>query len=87
MNIDEISISKIPSYIGKSIKDTKIRDMYDLIIVCAIKSDKNSFVNPSSDYIINEGDTIMVIGDKDKLDKFLSFMISLKFLKNRILSP
>ena len=46
--------------------------MYDLIIVCAIKSDKNSFVNPSSDYIINEGDTIMVIGDKDKLDKFLS---------------
>tara|TARA_B100001540_G_scaffold304378_1_gene314025 strand:+ start:143 stop:1141 length:999 start_codon:yes stop_codon:yes gene_type:complete len=72
LNIDEISISKIPSYIGKSIKDTKIRDMYDLIIVCAIKSDKNSFVNPSSDYIINEGDTIMVIGDKDKLDKFLS---------------
>ena len=44
LNIDEISISKIPSYIGKSIKDTKIRDMYDLIIVCAIKSDKNSFV-------------------------------------------
>ena len=72
LNIDEISISKIPSYIGKSIKDTKIRDMYDLIIGCAIKSDKNSFVNPSSDYIINKGDTIMVIGDKDKLDKFLS---------------
>ena len=72
LNIDEISINKIPSYVGKTIKETKIRDMYDLIIVCVIKSDKNSFVNPSSDYIINEGDTIMVIGDKDKLDKFLS---------------
>ena len=75
LNIDEISINKIPSYVGKTIKDTKIRDIYDLIIVCVIKSDKNSFVNPPSDYIINEGDTIMVIGDKEKLDKFLSDQI------------
>ena len=37
-----------------------------------IKSDKNSLVNPHSDYIIKQSDTIMVIGDKDKLDKFLS---------------
>ena len=72
LNIDEISISKIPSYIGKTIKDTEIRDLYDLIIVCVIKNDNISIVNPSSDHIIDEGDTIMVIGDKVKLDNFLT---------------
>ena len=72
LNIDEISINKIPSYLGKTIKDTKIRDIYDLIIICVIKSNKKSLVNPPSDYTINVGDTIMVIGDKEKLDKFLS---------------
>ena len=72
LNIDEISISKIPSYIGKTIKGTEIRDLYDLIIVCVIKNDNSTIVNPSSDHIIDEGDTIMVIGDKEKLDIFSS---------------
>ena len=37
-----------------------------------IKNDNNSLINPASDYIINKDDTIMVIGDKEKLDYFLS---------------
>ena len=75
INIDEISINKIPNYIGKSIKQTEIRDCYDLIIVCVIKDDKSTVVNPSSEYIIDQRDTIMVIGDKEKMDIFLSEQI------------
>lgn len=72
LNIDEISVSRTPSFIGKTIKQTNIRDNYDLMIVCIIKEDNSTIINPKSDHIIDKRDTIMVIGDKDKLDKFSS---------------
>ena len=72
LNIDEISVSRTPSFIGKTIKETNIRDNYDLMIVCIIKDDNSTIINPQSDYIIEKKDTIMVIGDKEKLDKFTS---------------
>ena len=72
LNIDEISVNRIPSFIGKTIKQTKIRDNYDLMIVCIIKDDNSTIINPQSGHIINKNDTIMVIGDKEKLDKFSS---------------
>tara|TARA_Y100000758_G_scaffold209158_1_gene149777 strand:- start:5548 stop:6546 length:999 start_codon:yes stop_codon:yes gene_type:complete len=72
LNIDEISVSKTPSFIGKTIKQTNIRDNYDLMIVCIIKNDNSNIINPQSDHIIDKNDTIMVIGDKEKLDKFAS---------------
>ena len=70
LNIDEISVNKIPTFIGKTIKETRIRDLYDLMIVCIIKNSNNKLINPQSDHIIEEKDTILVIGDKEKLDKF-----------------
>lgn len=72
LNIDEISVSRTPSFIGKTIKQTNIRDNYDLMIVCIIKNDNSNIINPQSDHIIDKNDTIMVIGDKEKLDKFSS---------------
>ena len=72
LNIDEISVSKTPSFIGKTIKQTNIRENYDLMIVCIIKNDNSTIINPQSDHIIDKNDTIMVIGDKEKLDKFVS---------------
>ena len=72
LNIDEISINKIPSYIGKTIKQTNIRNKYDLMIVCIIKKNKSTIINPESDQIIELNDTIMVIGDKNNLDRFSS---------------
>jgi len=72
LNIDEISVSRTPSFIGKTIKQTNIRDNYDLMIVCIIKNDNSNIINPQSDHIIDKNDTIMVIGDKEKLDKFAS---------------
>ena len=42
------------------------------MIVCIIKNDNSNIINPQSDHIIDKNDTIMVIGDKEKLDKFAS---------------
>tara|TARA_Y100000741_G_C18191147_1_gene533563 strand:- start:572 stop:1123 length:552 start_codon:yes stop_codon:yes gene_type:complete len=72
LNIDEINVKNIPTFIGKTIKETEIRDNYDLMIVCIIHDNKSSTINPQSDQIIDINDTIMVIGDKEKLDLFVS---------------
>ena len=72
LNIDEITVKRIPSFIGKTIKETNIRDKYDLIIVCIVQNNNSTIINPKSHQVIEKNDTIMVIGDKDKLDKFAS---------------
>ena len=72
LNIDEISISKIPAFIGNSIAETKIKTKYHIVVVCIINPSKNSIINPNSDYVFSEFDRIMLIGDKDNLDDFAS---------------
>ena len=73
IHIDEISIKNIPDFVDISIKNTLIREKFDLLIVCIKKHDNsNNIINPSSDYVLKEKDTILVIGDKGKLDYFSS---------------
>ena len=72
LNIDEILIKKLPGYIGKSIKESKIKINYDLMVICIIKADKNRIINPNSDYVFSDSDKIMLIGDKERLDLFAS---------------
>ena len=80
IHIDEISIKNIPSFIGTSIKETKIKDTYDLLIVCIKKHDTlDNIINPDSSYILGKDDTILLLGDKAKLDSFSKSQI----LKNR----
>ena len=73
LNIDEISISKIPAFIGKSIADTKIKTKYHIVVVCIINPSKNSIINPNSDYVFSEFDRIMLIGDTDNLENLDDF--------------
>ena len=49
--------------------------MHGLIIVCVVKNDNSNIINTASDHIISEGDTFIAIGDKAKLDVFLSKQI------------
>ena len=60
------------SFTGKTKKDTKNRNFYDLILICLIKNNNNTMFNPSSNHIIKELDIIPVIGGKDKLNIFSS---------------
>ena len=46
LNIDEISFNKIPDFIGKTIKETEIRNQYDLMIICNIEKDNKKIINP-----------------------------------------
>ena len=70
LTIDEISLTGVQKYNGVSIKESQIRDKFDVSIVGIMKSNGNSIINPSSDEILNTDQTIILIGEVEKMDRF-----------------
>jgi len=70
LTIDEISLGGVQKYNGVSIKESQIRDKFDVSIVGIMKSNGNSIINPSSDEILNTDQTIILIGEVEKMDRF-----------------
>lgn len=70
---EEYSIMEITApkrWIGKNIKDTNIRDRYDTLIVSVKREDSSDIIlYPRADYIIKEGDSLVLIGSEKNLDK------------------
>jgi voltage-gated potassium channel len=68
--IDEIKVSDIDQYDGIMIKDSRIREEYNLVIVGIIEADGQVTLNPDPHKILRDDQIIMVIGAKDNLEKF-----------------
>ncbi|ADC64876.1 TrkA-C domain protein [Ferroglobus placidus DSM 10642] len=54
---------------GKSIKDLAIRKKTGVTVI-AVSRDKKTIVNPSPDFVIKEGDVLLVIGESEQVKKF-----------------
>ena len=70
LTIDEISLGGIQKYKGVTIKESKIRAEFDVSIVGIMKGNGNSIINPSSDEELNTDQTIILIGEVEKMDRF-----------------
>ena len=70
LTIDEISLTGVQKYNGVTIKESEIRNKFDVSIVGIMKSNGNSIVNPSSDELLNTDQTIILIGEVEKMDRF-----------------
>lgn len=70
---DEFSIYEIPplpQWIGKSLKESGIRNYYHISIL-GTKKDGEANLMPSADYVIQAEEHLMVIGKKLDVDKIL----------------
>ena len=66
-----VGIINIPNFIGISIKETKLKDTYDPLIVCIKKHNSlNNLINLDSIYILGKDYSLLAIGDKAKLNNF-----------------
>ena len=70
LTIDEISLNGVHKYDGKTIKESKIRDKFDVSIVGIMKNDGKSVINPSSEEVLSTDQTIILIGEVQKMDRF-----------------
>jgi len=69
LEIEEVKINKESNLNGKSIAQSKIRSDFNTIIVGIYRSFGKLIYNPGSETMIEEEDNLIVIGERDKLDK------------------
>ena len=70
LTLDEISLKNLDRYDGILIKDSKIREDYDVTIIGIIRNTGESIINPEPDTILNTSDTILLIGEVSNMDRF-----------------
>ena len=70
IRFEEILIKEGSKLIGKSISDSRIKEETGLLVVAVKKLDSGEFqYNPSGDYKIITGDTLVVIGNADQISR------------------
>lgn len=62
IQIEEIRVGPNSSMVGMTLKDSGIRQDYDLIIMVVRKPDDTMTFNPQADTMIEAGDTVVVVG-------------------------
>ncbi len=73
---DEYSIYEIPpldEWVGKSLRESDVRNRYHVVVLGTKKSDRASIL-PPADHIIRADEHLMVMGKKDEIDDLLKKM-------------
>ena len=68
--IDEISIKEINEIHGISIGDSNIKTKFSVTIVGIINLSGKNIINPKSNTILENTDTILVLGEKENISNF-----------------
>jgi voltage-gated potassium channel len=69
IQMEEIPVSASSSLANVTLKDSEIRQQFNLIIIAIKKPDGSMLFNPSFEAKIMEGDTVIVVGEDDNLQK------------------
>jgi len=70
LRMEEISVCKNSQFISKSLEDSGIRKRYGLIIVAVKKDSGKMIFNPMANYIIEEGDRLIAMGEDENVKRF-----------------
>ena len=66
LSVEEITIQPDSPFAGKQIKDSGLRQKYNIIVI-AVKRKEEMFYNPSPNQEILPGDILILVGDREKL--------------------
>ncbi|MEW6658642.1 MAG: potassium channel protein [Thermodesulfobacteriota bacterium] len=67
-SMEEIRVGETPSMIGQPLKDSGIRQKYNLIVVAIKRIDGEMLFNPSPETVIQAGDTLILLGMRQDLE-------------------
>jgi voltage-gated potassium channel len=76
LRMEEISICKNSQFISKTLEDSGIRKRYGLIIVAVKKDSGKMIFNPMANYIIEEGDRLIAMGEDENVKQFAQSCIA-----------
>lgn len=66
--LDNITIDNTSSFIGKSIIKSGIRDKARCVVMGIVRPDEDIFMNPDPQMVIQEGDVIILVGEREKIN-------------------
>lgn len=70
LQIEEIKVLSGSRYAGRTIRDSAIHDQFGILVVGLLKSAGDLIYNPPSSVLIEANDTLIVLGQRRKLDDF-----------------
>ena len=68
--IDEVNLTNLNSFHGVKIKDSKIREEFNLIIIGLVNGDGSYEINPDPELQLSADHTVMIMGQKGQLQQF-----------------
>jgi len=75
IQMEEIPVGEASSLANVMLKDSGIRQNFNLIIIAIKKPDGKMLFNPSFEYVIREGDTVIAVGEEENLQKLERILI------------
>ncbi|HSQ86204.1 MAG TPA: potassium channel protein [Desulfobacterales bacterium] len=69
IQMEEIPVSPSSVLVDVMLKDSGIRQQFNLIIIAVKKSDDSMLFNPSFEAVIESGDTVIAVGQEENLKK------------------
>ncbi len=70
IQLEEIPVVASSPLCNKTLKESNIRQDFNLIIIAIRKPDDTMIFNPSSEEIVRENDTVVVVGNDADLRRF-----------------
>lgn len=74
LQMEELHVSKDSTLVGKDLIESRIRQDYNLIIIAIKKSDSSMHFNPTPNYVIEAGDTLLAIGNQENLEQVTNIL-------------
>jgi voltage-gated potassium channel len=69
LRLEEVTIARGSSFVGRSIRDTPIRQQTRALIVAVRSTDRSFLYNPEPDFVLAEGATLIVLGEAENIVK------------------
>lgn len=66
IQMEELLITASSGLVGKALMDSGIRARFNLIVIAVKDVDGTMHFNPASDFVINAGHTLIVVGSEDR---------------------
>ncbi|BBM83046.1 potassium channel family protein [Candidatus Uabimicrobium amorphum] len=69
MRIEEVPVDSSSALIGKTIANSNFKEKFNLLILAIMHRDGEIYYNPASSTVIEEGDTLIVMGVREKVNQ------------------
>lgn len=71
MEVDRLSVSELPGMAGKSLRELGMPKKYGLMVLAVVKRDGQNLFNPEWDYVLAEGEQLIVMGLKQGVENLM----------------